>query len=84
MNLPASDPTAEGQDADPPAGPADARSHVAPEQSRPAVTRRKLDEIFGELLPSVTRDELDDPTEEGACHADADRWYRDNRPPHHG
>ncbi|MCW0213945.1 MAG: hypothetical protein OJJ54_11340 [Pseudonocardia sp.] len=46
--------------------------------------RRKLDEIFGEVLPSVTRDELADDGGErpGAERAD-EEWLRANRPPHH-
>lgn len=40
--------------------------------------RRKLDEIFGDVLPSTTSDERDPepPT------TDSD-WYERNRPPHH-
>jgi hypothetical protein len=39
-----------------------------------------LDDVFGEVLPEVTRDEIDD----GQSRAvDLDQWYRDNRPPHH-
>jgi hypothetical protein len=38
--------------------------------------------IFGEELPSTTRDERDgDAPEE---NSDRDRWLRDNVPPHHG
>ena len=48
-----------------------------------ASTRKQLDEVFGDVLPTVTRDELDD--EPGRAGGDdRDRWYRDNRPPHHG
>jgi hypothetical protein len=45
-------------------------------------TRRILDEVFGDVLPSVTRDELDDGSERS--NTGRDQWYRDNRPPHHG
>jgi hypothetical protein len=41
-----------------------------------------LDEVFGDVLPAVTSDELADRAED--ADRDADRWYRDNRPPHHG
>ena len=50
--------------------------------AKPRVSRRKLDEVFGDVLPDVTSDELDDRAEN--ADRDADRWYRDNRPPHHG
>jgi len=52
-----------------------------PERARP--TRKQLDDIFGDVLPTVTRDELDDERDR-ATGDDGDRWYRDNRPPHHG
>jgi hypothetical protein len=50
----------------------------------PHQMRRKLDEIFGEALPSVTRDELADDASErpGAERAD-EEWLKANRPPHH-
>ncbi|TLW91675.1 hypothetical protein FFT09_12095 [Saccharomonospora piscinae] len=41
--------------------------------------RRSLDEVFGEVLPTTTRDERDD----GARGGFSDDWYRQNRPPHH-
>jgi hypothetical protein len=47
------------------------------------VDRRRLDEIFGDVLPSVTQDEMAEGDERSG-DADRDRWYRDNRPPHHG
>jgi hypothetical protein len=43
--------------------------------------RRRLDEIFGEVLPEVTRDEKADAPDEPAT---GDEWLRANRPPHHG
>jgi hypothetical protein len=43
--------------------------------------RRRLDEVFGETLPSVTGDERDPEPVDGA---ERERWYRENRPPHHG
>jgi len=86
MNLPVPDPPVEGRDGDasevpqqtgaPAAGDGDANA-----QGPPPVTRRMLDEIFGDVLPTVTGDELDD---QAGRDADRDRWYRDNRPPHHG
>ena len=41
--------------------------------------RRRLDEIFGEVLPSQTRDDVDTATS-----GRTEQWYRDQRPPHHG
>ncbi|NIH78435.1 hypothetical protein [Amycolatopsis viridis] len=42
--------------------------------------RRKLDEIFGEVLPDTTSDEREPERPAG----NDDTWYRENRPPHHG
>jgi len=43
----------------------------------PAAVRRRLDEVFGEVLPEVTRDEVDErrPSNDDALLED--------RPPHH-
>lgn len=41
--------------------------------------RRRLDAIFGDVLPDVTRDETDEPETDQA----GDQWLRANRPPHH-
>ncbi|MBP2321011.1 hypothetical protein JOF56_001396 [Kibdelosporangium banguiense] len=39
--------------------------------------RRKLDEVFGDVLPETTKDEREpDPEQED--------WYLRNKPPHHG
>ena len=51
---------------------------------RRAAARRRLDEIFGDVLPDVTRDELDDRAGEAGPAAERDAWYRANLPPHHG
>lgn len=44
--------------------------------------KRRLAEIFGDVLPETTRDERDDvpPRTESAN----DAWLRDQVPPHHG
>lgn len=39
---------------------------------------RDLDDIFGEVLPSMTSDERDPEPRE-----DNDDWYERERPPHH-
>lgn len=41
--------------------------------------RRRLAEVFGEVLPETTSDER-----AAAPEGDRDDWYRENRPPHHG
>jgi len=46
--------------------------------------RRRRAEIFGEPLPSVTSDEVDDaPTDRGRESA-SERWLKAQVPPHHG
>jgi hypothetical protein len=49
----------------------------------PDPVRRRLDEIFGDVLPDVTRDEQGDAADE-PLPAAGDEWLRANRPPHHG
>lgn len=39
-----------------------------------------LDEVFGDVLPSVTSDEAASPDRSGDV---GDDWYLENRPPHH-
>lgn len=41
--------------------------------------RRRVDEIFGDVLPETTSDERDVERRTGL----PDDWYRENRPPHH-
>ncbi|GHF98640.1 hypothetical protein GCM10017567_11730 [Amycolatopsis bullii] len=41
--------------------------------------RRRVDEIFGDVLPETTSDERDPERRTGL----PDDWYRENRPPHH-
>jgi hypothetical protein len=48
----------------------------------PDPLRRRLDEIFGDVLPEVTRDEQPDAADQPP--AAGDEWLRVNRPPHHG
>jgi hypothetical protein len=42
--------------------------------------RRRLAEVFGDVLPETTSDERGG----GASPDDREAWYRENRPPHHG
>jgi hypothetical protein len=46
-----------------------------------AARKRRLDEVFGDVLPETTSDERDDrdPSAESS-----DRWLRAQVPPHHG
>jgi hypothetical protein len=50
-------------------------------QERDAARTRRLDRVFGDVLPDGTADDRPDQREEGAD--EGDRWLRDNRPPHH-
>jgi hypothetical protein len=54
------------------------------EQDRPPETeserRRRLAEIFGDVLPETTSDERDDP---GGSRG-SDEWLKSQVPPHHG
>lgn len=45
-------------------------------------TKRRLDEVFGDVLPETTSDERD-PRDARASSTDGDSWYLENRPPHH-
>lgn len=56
---------------------------VAAELRRQARRRRELDQLFGTVLPDVTRDETGRDDVRGGS-GDRDRWYSENRPPHHG
>ena len=44
--------------------------------------RRRLAEIFGDVLPETTGDERDPSGPRG--ESGADRWLREQVPPHHG
>lgn len=59
-----------------PAGPC--ADHGSGDAESDAARRRRLDEIFGDVLPDVTRDERE------TGQPGNDGWYLDNRPPHHG
>ena len=52
------------------------------EPDLPERVRRRLDDVFGDVLPAVTRDEVGDPQDDGPPAWDDD-WLRANRPPHH-
>jgi hypothetical protein len=48
-------------------------------QELPDRVRRRLDEVFGDVLPDTTADERDDRPDRG----DGDAELLANRPPHH-
>ena len=56
------------------------------------VRRRRLAEVFGDVLPETTDDERSDEGGSGAAASASsgsaetaeDRWLRDQVPPHHG
>jgi hypothetical protein len=48
----------------------------------PDQVRRRLAEVFGDTLPEVTRDELEDEPRPVDRERD-EEWYRRDRPPHH-
>ncbi|MBB5807512.1 hypothetical protein F4560_007280 [Saccharothrix ecbatanensis] len=64
-------------DADTASSAAAAASDTAAAASEEAARRRRLAEVFGDVLPEGSSDE---PTPTGRD----DRWYEENRPPHHG
>ncbi|WP_165943731.1 hypothetical protein [Saccharopolyspora karakumensis] len=41
--------------------------------------RRRLAEVFGDVLPETTSDDRPEPTSANTRES----WYRENRPPHH-
>jgi hypothetical protein len=47
-----------------------------------AERRRRLAEVFGDVLPETTSDEREPDDALGELSRDA--WYRDQVPPHHG
>jgi hypothetical protein len=47
----------------------------------PDRVRRRLDEVFGDVLPSTTADERDDRDQPNPAAGDAELLA--NRPPHH-
>ena len=49
--------------------------------------RRRLAEVFGDVLPETTSDEREpDPSESGSGTGEekTDAWLREQVPPHHG
>ena len=46
--------------------------------------RRRLAEVFGDVLPETTRDERDPETGRSRGEDPGERWLKDQVPPHHG
>lgn len=63
------------------ATPEQSETPEAPQRSEASrrSARRRIAEVFGEVLPETTSDERD-PQRGPAMSED---WYRENRPPHH-
>jgi hypothetical protein len=61
--------------------PAPRTDRIGPGPETEAARKRRLDALFGEVLPETTGDERDDrdPGSEAS-----DRWLREQVPPHHG
>lgn len=49
-----------------------------------AERRRRLDRIFGDVLPEQTTDDTDDPQRGAGEVSAAEEWLRRQVPPHHG
>jgi hypothetical protein len=81
--MPAEPPPAEPPPAEPPpAEPAETEPIQTESAADGPARRRRLAEVFGEVLPEAT---VDDRPDRGSGGGDLDeRWYRENRPPHHG
>lgn len=45
--------------------------------------RKRLAEVFGDVLPETTEDERD-PADDVRREPSRDRWLKDQVPPHHG
>ena len=46
--------------------------------------KRRLAEVFGDVLPETTTDERDPGSDGSGDESARDTWYRDQVPPHHG
>jgi hypothetical protein len=62
-----------------PEAPGPEEATAEPEWQR----RKRLAEVFGEVLPDATADDVPDATPE-ATESPADAWLRAQVPPHHG
>jgi hypothetical protein len=46
--------------------------------------RRRLAEVFGDVLPETTADERDPAEQSGDAEQRGDTWLKEQVPPHHG
>jgi hypothetical protein len=46
--------------------------------------KRRLAEVFGDVLPDTTTDERDPAEDADGVGARSDTWLKDQVPPHHG
>ncbi len=46
--------------------------------------RRRLAEVFGDVLPDTTADEREPDEQSGDSAERGDAWLKDQVPPHHG
>lgn len=49
-----------------------------------AERRRRLAEVFGDVLPEQTSDDVPEPADSGGSEASKDEWLKRQKPPHHG
>ena len=61
-------------------GAGGARDDAAREQAR---RRRRLAEVFGDVIPEQTSDDAGDPADRGVADSN-EEWLRRQVPPHHG
>lgn len=46
--------------------------------------KKRLAEVFGDVLPTVTSDEADPPSAKADGESASERWLKSQVPPHHG
>ena len=61
---------------------ADPHEPAGSEADVPDRVRRRLDDVFGDVLPDTTRDEAADAADDRPGSA-RDDWWQAQRPPHH-
>ena len=75
---PPEDPPTEGQ----PTGGRPTKEEPEPTAEELRRRRKRLAEIFGDVLPGQTSDDLDPSSDE--AEGDREAWLRGQVPPHHG
>jgi hypothetical protein len=53
-------------------------------EETPAERKRRLDRIFGDVLPEQTGDDTEEPDADRSSDSSGDEWLRRQVPPHHG